>query len=248
MIARAFLLCFGLLTLALAFEHFTHSRPQPTREGRPNYEFATLPYLRDSTAPPRLSGESDLAYATRLNEYVHRSTYHCPASAIPDLSLLERMIEPAGLFRNGLLVRERFDCGQCGQRVFLLRESLAEAGIQSKVLGLKGHVVLLMGDHVLDPDFGVGPFRYSDPNLYRAADEAYSRFPAIDADYAELLASKGDNFLYREHMQPADAQERLFALANLLAVALIGLALVALREAVRRSSIMRAPVLAPYEA
>jgi hypothetical protein len=224
--------------LGLSAEHFLHDLSDPPRVGRPNYDFATLPYLRDSRPPQRLSGERALAYASRLNRYVHRSTYHCHYTSPGSRSILERYLLPETLFPQGSLDRSRFECGQCGQRSWLLVEYLDRAGIPSRILGVKGHVVVLVGDYVLDPDFGVGPFLYSDETTARAA---YAQAPQDGVDYAALIASRADNFFYdMAEMRRLDrAQARAYRAVDAVAALMALIALLSLWTSLRSKTANR---------
>jgi hypothetical protein len=224
----------GLAMLGLAIQHAAYAPPEPARQGLPNIDYPTGPWLGETSPPARQPGEAELAYALRLSRYVHESSYHCRASELP-LSWIERGFAALArpVFAEGLLVRERFRCGLCSQRAGMLDQLLHERGIASDVLGVEGHVVVKVGDHIVDPDFNVGPFLYSDPDLYRSAAAVYSRIRGTAGfDYAAFLASKGDNELYdRPYMEKMEGYQRtLFRLADVAALLLaaVGLGLILL--------------------
>jgi hypothetical protein len=235
--ARLTSLLIGLAMLGVSAQHAAFSPADPPRRGVPNIDFPTRPYLGETSAPDRRDGEADLAYALRLSRYVHESSYHCRADELP-LSWIERGFAAAArpVFAEGLLVRERFRCGLCSQRAGMLDQLLHERGIASDVLGLEGHVVVKVGDHVVDPDFNVGPFLYPDPNLYASAAAAYSQVRGTNGfDYAAFMASKGDNELYdRPYMEKMERYQRtLFRIADIAALLLAALGLVLILAAAR---------------
>lgn len=227
----------GLAMLGAAAQHAFYEPPQPPRQGRANLEYPTRPFLGETTPPARARGEPELAYALRLSRYVHESSYHCEAADLP-FSWIETALAAAArpVFAEGLLVRERFRCGLCSQRAGMLDQLLHERGIASDVLGLNGHVVVKVGDHVVDPDFNVGPFLYSDPDLYRTAAAAYARIPGLGGfDYARMMASRHDNQLYvRPYMEKMERYQRiLLHAADGAALLLVPIALALLFAALR---------------
>lgn len=133
-------------------------------------------YIRDADLS-KLPNETDLSYAARMNRLVAEKSYSCSETET-GLSLIERAgaaIVPAQLFAHGVLARERFNCGTCAAKAHVLKDILADRGIQSSVYYTQ-HVILRSGHMYFDPTFGVGPFKLAD---YR---QAYRGVPQLSSN------------------------------------------------------------------
>jgi len=117
--------------------------------------------------------ETPQAYAQRVNRLVHLSTYHCGANEMP-LGPVSGLLS-GRFFAEGLLDFERFVCGLCHQRAYMLTKVMEHPGIADEVvLAFDGHVVvsvLMDGEqYLIDPDYGVGPILWAaDPEDRRVA-------------------------------------------------------------------------------
>lgn len=190
----------GLLFVVSAAQHY-YALSQP------NTLAAKLPVVQKQT-PDANDLDSLLADVERLTRAVFESSEHCEVSDLR-LSWLENTIlalNPfSNLFQQGVLVRERFRCGYCHQRAFLLLEMLqahfARTGATAEMLGLNGHVVLqfrMQGRTFLtDPDYGVGPFAYhsEDNALAREVASAYVGLPNLN-QLLSMYLSREDNGAY----------------------------------------------------
>ncbi|MDX8520159.1 hypothetical protein [Mesorhizobium dulcispinae] len=176
-------------------------------------------------------GESQLGYVKRVTDVVHLSTFNCQPTEF-SLSWLERIFlwlsGSPSLFVEGILVKDRFTCGFCHQRVFLVRQALQRNGITSDLFGLNGHVVARVNidrkQYYTDPDYGVGPFPAAADTLEEAVRSNYSLAASGDL---ELLVgfynSAEDNKPYGDYIDRVfEKQAALFKksrlVANLLAM------------------------------
>lgn len=197
----------GLLFLVTATQHF-YALYQP------NTLAAKLPFAQTiesssaSQAPDANNLENLLVEVGGLTRAVFENSEHCEVSDLR-LSWLENAIlalNPfSNLFQQGVLVRERFRCGYCHQRSFLLMEMLQarfeRSGAVAQMHGLNGHVVLQFAvqgrTFLTDPDYGVGPFEYhsDDSALSREISQTYAGVP----NHKQMLAlylSREDNRAY----------------------------------------------------
>lgn len=165
----------------------------------------------------RVPSETDLAYVARVNAEIYRATYNCD----PDnfvLSIIERAlagVHADDLFDQGILVKERFTCGYCHQRAFLLVSELRSAGLTAEVFGLNGHVVarVLMGDdyYLTDPDYGVGPMLYAEDEaiLKKASLEAYKAFGNADL-VSDMISTRANNEPYYNRVYDLSLEQSKF--------------------------------------
>lgn len=195
----------GLLFVLLAAQHF-YALAQP------NTLAAKLPASQINglslQTPGSMPLEGLLAEVGELTRAVFDHSEHCEVTELR-LSWLENTIlalNPfSNLFQQGVLVRERFRCGYCHQRAFLLLEMLQAgfAGTDATVQmqGLNGHVVLQFvaqgRTFVTDPDYGVGPFEYSseDSALSQQVSQTYAGSPNLESMLSMYL-SREDNQAY----------------------------------------------------
>ena len=148
-----------------------------------------------------------LAWVRDLTRYEHLTTGHCDAENV-GFSSLERILlaiwrSSAMVFTDGLLVRSRFSCGFCHQRAYLLFELLRARGIEAIVFGLEGHVVtrfvLNQRTFIADPDYGVGPFEYSESasELMRVVHTEYSAYDEeLQGRLADMYTSFENNGIF----------------------------------------------------
>jgi hypothetical protein len=175
----------------------------------------TVPNFTESTAPPltgrsdprlsRIAGETDLAFAARINDEISRAFAHCtPEDSIRQSWLLHvlRQLGFSAVTEHGLLTSHGNLCGFCHQAAHIEATALRRAGAEAEVFGLNGHVVVRMQDgadaYFIDPDFGVGPFRAADPDLERHLSAAYSEVvgPAAAAPIVSYYSTSDDNDAY----------------------------------------------------
>ncbi|UCI07153.1 hypothetical protein [Mesorhizobium sp. B1-1-8] len=149
-------------------------------------------------------GESQLGYVKRVTDVVHLSTFNCDPTEF-SLSWLDRLFlwrsgNPSA-FAEGMLVKDRFTCGFCHQRAFLVHQALKRNGIASDVFGLNGHVVTRVNidgkQYYTDSDYGVGPFPAAAETLEETVRNTYSLSAWGDPDLlASLYTSAEDNQIY----------------------------------------------------
>lgn len=211
----------------------------------PQAGLATVDFAPLGGPIPRISHngrgrEEVLAFVRRATMQLHLSTYACHPHEM-QLSLLERLLvlgerQPSP-FSDGLLTA-RLRCGYCHQIAHRLVVALQGAGIDAQVYGIGGHVIARITldgvTYAADPQYGVGPFRWpSDPvqlrdNVIAAyADTVIFMSPADKHEMAERYITEADNAPYTGLAQKQERQERLFALANVLAWVLSALAIIA---------------------
>lgn len=185
--------------------------------------------------------EGELAFIRRSNSIIHLTTYHCEAQDFK-LSLLEKLVRTAlqgeEAFTDGLLT-SRMSCGLCHQRAYRLVRTLRDAGVEADVFGIGGHVVVRaqVGGkfYGVDPDYGVGPFRWSEDaeKLTASVAHAYriTTVPLTEADrstFASWYVSASDNGIYT-NLDALEAQQQIiFETADLLFYALAVLTLIGL--------------------
>lgn len=134
-----------------------------------------------------MPNEAPLDYAQRINQLVHFSTYHCGAHEA-ELGPVSSLV--AGrFFAEGLLDFDRFECGLCHQRAYMLTKVLDHPGIENAiVLAFEGHVVVSAHveghQYLIDPDYGVGPIKWdvSQSDRLAAVIAAYSAIAWADVD------------------------------------------------------------------
>lgn len=95
----------------------------------------------------------------------------------------------------GVQVDRIIRCGLCSQRAFWLSKILREHGTEAELLGLEGHVVVIVRDAashhwILDPDYGTDPFLV---NI--ASSEAMAH---AATNYYSFLSRNGKSALHRE--------------------------------------------------
>lgn len=168
------------------------SLPDPTKGGR----LYVNPLLR------RQPQESWPHWLARMNDYVYRLTDHCEVSDAAAAS--------SRLMEYGIVAAGAVSCGLCHQRAYWLAVLLRNHGLDSRLLGLKGHVVLVVpaesGERhwVLDPDFGTPPFLAdlsSAEDMRRSAATRYqflteAGWKATYDTIVEAFASLDDNEFY----------------------------------------------------
>lgn len=171
--------------------------------------------------------ESVHSWAFRLNRSIYEGTAHCDPSEF-DMTWLEAALAwliDDELFDHGILLRERFACGFCHQRAYLLSEQLRTQGVETKLLGLVGHVVATFSDgvqtYVVDPDYGVGPFVFDDTSRDSAFRTVQSAYDSYDTDVRTLLSglyvSLENNGSYKSNEyldRIRDRQRRFFPYAE----------------------------------
>lgn len=197
----------GLLLVIVATQHF-YTLYQPNALGA-NFPFApTGVPLSGAQAHAVKKSENLLAEVKAVTRGVFENTEHCEVSDLR-LSWLENTIlalNPfSNIFQQGVLVRERFHCGYCHQRSFILLEILQErferSGAVAHMQGLNGHVVLQFEvggrTFLTDPDYGVGPFEYhrEDSVLSTEVTKAYAGIPNLNQMLSMYLSRK-DNLAY----------------------------------------------------
>lgn len=220
-----------LSALAIAVEHFGALRSAPSQiSSLPGFTSTGLPirlHILSDRKFSRGDEESVLGWSRRISSMVHLTTSHC-APEPTNLSWVEKYLherwpDSASLFSEGVLVRSRFYCGYCHQRAYFVHEALVDEGISSEVFSLEGHVVVrfwVAGEiFVLDPDYGIGPFRWSDDEqelLTRVRREyAYSGFENVER-VAALYASMNNNHAYSNGYldRARDEQKRFYSEAD----------------------------------
>jgi hypothetical protein len=229
---RSILVCASIACGALSIQHFWVAHPSGPGAGLAGVTATVLRPVR--TIPDAVfditKGESKLGYVRRVTDMVHLTTYHCEAADY-HLSLLDRLFlwlsgNPS-TFAEGILVKDRFTCGFCHQRAFLVHQILQRNGIKSDVFGLNGHVVTRADiDGRLfytDPDYGVGPFPTATENIDQAVRENYSMAPQGNLDLlASLYSSEDDNLSYGDYIDTAySRQASVFKKSNILAYSLL---------------------------
>ncbi|QMV01585.1 hypothetical protein GHV40_08865 [Devosia sp. D6-9] len=238
----ATLLTTGLLCAALFAEHYLTTNaaisvPTTTTPGI-GMALVASPRNQDKTSLLIAPGENSLGYVKRVTDFIHLSTYHCDPGA-PPLSLFEQLVFIGRAERvvnsEGILVRSRFTCGYCHQRAYLAARLLRHSGIEAVVYGLNGHVLLRFhidgADYFTDPDYGVGPYAYSDDPqfLHRVVLNNYAKASWLNAEtIAGMATSYEDNAPYGEYLDIIYEEQRAgFRLARILANLNMALAIVA---------------------
>jgi hypothetical protein len=230
---RIVLRAVGLVCAGLALQHFWVANHVPHADAIPNPP--AIRYLPES-ALARLESETDLGYVRRMSRLVHNSTYHCEPTD-SRVSLIERVLflEAEDSLEEGFLVRDRFYCGFCHQRSYVLGLILREHGLQATVFALTGHVVLEVvvngTPYIADPDYGVDPFPYSNDDSTLAS--------LVKARYGDDVArSVGltDMYLTRKNNTPyfntptldkfASQQVWVFSAARIIAYVLLAIGII----------------------
>jgi hypothetical protein len=173
--------------------------------------------------------ESDSCFASRVNEEIHKSTYHCK----PNIN--KTMIEKIIFFlnhetsRQGFLTPVLMHGGFCHQRAYILARTLKNARLNAKVWGLNGHVVTKVKisevDIIYDPDYGLGPFVYRDYVLVKAGPEYSKRLDISfrNSDWKFLDTQEDDNEYYNmDYLRNlSEIQETLLLIINIIIVIVI---------------------------
>jgi hypothetical protein len=212
---------------SLAVEHLWTINPAPPNTGIPGYNFPAIQGLQhiEDQVFDRSAGESPLGYVKRVTDLVHLSTYNCLSDSY-QLSLLERLVtkivSSRAIFSEGILVKDRFSCGLCHQRAFVVRRFLQANGIATSVYGLGGHVVdriTIDGtEYASDPDYGVGPFPLQPNSLDGVIRATYSTAPWANIDLlTEIFTSLSDNEAYGSYIDDKYREQvKIFSIANWL--------------------------------
>lgn len=172
----------------------------------PNFTRSEAPPLAGDDDPrlARQPGETDLAYASRLNGEVSRAFAHCtPVESIAHSWLLHAL-HAAGftyITEQGMLTSRRNLCGFCHQAAHIEAAILRRNGVAAEAFGLTGHVVVRAtidgGTYYLDPDYGLGPFREIDPDFAARLVAAYAPFSDQVAALApSYYLTRDDNLPY----------------------------------------------------
>lgn len=168
------------------------SPPSPSSQGISGYSYATDKPLSgwEDHRLERVPGETDRDFATRLNEVIAATIYHCDLLSTPRLidklvaSLLR--INPGSYFEsNGFLTPSALRCGLCSQSAYVLARALNLGGVKAAPLNINGHVVTLIHletqDWIADPDMGLGLFQYQD-NMWNEVSKYYLQIPGYNTD------------------------------------------------------------------
>lgn len=151
-----------------------------------NRDWPTMPKLSgwDDERLKRKSNESDLDYATRVNNVIGSSYYHCEWSTKENIfellaSFFSKTWKEVGFLQPGR------NCGFCHQVSYILSKVLNNNGVEAYPIGINGHVVVIVKnknvEYIFDPDYAVGPLEYKEdmradiPTNYGADDVFWSR-------------------------------------------------------------------------
>ncbi|TGQ50944.1 hypothetical protein EN836_26575 [Mesorhizobium sp. M1C.F.Ca.ET.193.01.1.1] len=237
-ILPATLLCVAVACAAIATQEIWtvhQSRPGAGTAGITAISIVPIASI-PNTALDMTGGESKLAYVKRVTDIVHLSTFNCQPSDF-SLSWLDRIFlalsgNPS-VFSDGVLVKDRFVCGFCHQRAFLVHQALQRNGIESDVFGLNGHVVARVSiegkQYYTDPDYGVGPFAARPESLEDVVRSTYLLAASGDLDQLSgFYTSAGDNGTYdgldaRSEQQAAIFQRSRYAVVLLLLMTVLNL-------------------------
>lgn len=146
----------------------------------------------------RFEDESNLDYAARMNRAVHASYYFCDYTARENL--FERMATPFSKTWNevGFLQPDRY-CGFCHQKSYIVANILKRNGVDAAVLGINGHVVVLVkeggAEYIFDPGSGVGPMPYQD-NMIGHIPIFYGPYATNGWLLKPFATSKDDDYFY----------------------------------------------------
>nr|WP_316652901.1 hypothetical protein [uncultured Gellertiella sp.] len=193
-IKNRFILLLSAVLLALSLQHLLFTRFLAPKMAA-GYRLSQLEVAR-------LPGESDLALVNRMKDEVHARTRHCEPLHNP-WSWIERAVLAKAYpeaYQQGSLLRQRFFCGFCHQRAYMLQSVLDDLYIKSSVLGLYGHVVLEVSidgrNYAADADYGTPLVDLSRGMTLRSdVLAAYSGFSQA-IEIADMYASTQDNDYY----------------------------------------------------
>lgn len=253
-------IAFSIATIAglIAAQHYAIASPAPSTTGIGGWSKTALEPFQRVTGLEIAPGEKPLGYAKRLSDTVHLTTYHCDPTNYA-LSWLDQVMwwstNYTDAFADGVLVRERFNCGFCHQRAFLVAEQLEKEGISAEVYGLYGHVVARFwvggNPYFVDPDLGVGPFSNEVAgleadlvNIYKAG----APWPVLGPkEVARMYLTTADNDIYGGLPARRSQQQIIFERSDAAAATLsVGgglLGFIGLMWGVRTRKVRRAPSL-----
>lgn len=232
----------ALAVTGLGASHLLHREQSPVSAAAPLPGYFGLAGGTLADVPeeqfPRRAQESAARYSARMNQLVHSATYHCEPQDF-QLSMLTRltarMMTRDFDWPQGLIDRSELVCGYCHQRAIVLANILREFGgiADAWAYSVNGHVLVKFSDktaaYLIDPDYGVGPFRYDAPDdEVRAEMRAVYRAAIYDNTdmLIEMVLSRRDNFPYvsAEHFDMVLQNRRaLRAAANAAAWALLAI-------------------------
>ncbi|TGR17796.1 MULTISPECIES: hypothetical protein [unclassified Mesorhizobium] len=229
-IFASILICLALVSAGISSQHFsTIWQLDASKEAA--IPISSVPNDALDLEP----GESQLGYVKRITETVHNATGHCEPTSY-QLSVLEQMVVrlsggPDAFATEGVLVKDRFTCGFCHQRAFLVHQALQQNGIDSEVFGLTGHVVvraLIEGNqYFTDPDYGVGPFPAMAEMLAGNVRSSYNSFGNVD-ELVGYYTTPNDNEAYGGLDSVFEQQSTIVHTASDAAKLLLGLSMLCL--------------------
>lgn len=244
----------GALLCIAGTTHFFQVHQSSGDARTPSYTGVTGRHLSEvSEAELKIgSREPPLHFASRINMLVHTTTYHCAPSDYA-FSPIERLAIWADLpsamgseWSEGPTSRAQLRCGYCHQQAIALAQILRKNGFDAWAYGLNGHVVTRVdlggAIYILDPDYGVPPFRYNVfGDIFQETIKAYETSVVMPGQpsppdtspgdraltpeqIASFVASTDDNQFYStpEHWDAIDAARKSFKRdTNIIALMLI---------------------------
>lgn len=156
----------GAILISLGGSYFvaaSHEAALGNQGKIPGYSYATSPPFIgwDDARLLKLGNESPLDFVMRANEAVAQAIYNCH----PNPGGLKFLPGKIGKLtrEHGLLSATHIRCGYCHQSAYVLSRALRNNGIDAVTYGVGGHVVTLVWldgqSWIVDPDWGVGPFK-----------------------------------------------------------------------------------------
>jgi hypothetical protein len=216
----------SIYLFSLAITHFTHEHQSlGNPDGRAGKSYIPGMEITEISKDEliRKENETILNFVERLNKLVHISTYKCHPKDFK-FSFIEETVlyffEKINLtidLDQGPLEIDKFRCGLCHQRAYLLATLLNENKIKATAFGIYGHVVtaFTLNNHVVfiaDPDYGVGPFEYSndDMELRNTVTNTYKSF-SKQQSIIEMYTTRENNrpYLHPDYLNEIKVKRQL---------------------------------------
>jgi hypothetical protein len=130
----------------------------------------------------RHENEFEIEFITRATMEIYHKTFHCNYVAMDKFTT---NFSPSQTFSQGYLGLDYVPCGLCNQRAFWLASVLKNNYIESEIIGLSGHVVVLVklqGEDkkiIFDPDYGVVGVPYEVDNLKNFRENLFKAYSHV---------------------------------------------------------------------